>query len=307
MGSTPVSGALVLALVVLGATVNNASHGLTVSPDAGWCGPPKPNATGRPTPELPPETAPTPAYPEPLGWPAGLTEATVAVAVAGPLLPLALCGIRGPAGRCRLGWEGYKTELARAHLTGQAALFGVSETVRRFVASPDSSFLRRCNLTEEQCLARAADPAAAEMVLTPSVAAAPLREAFCAMSRETAARVYDALHSFPDPASGIAGASAVSLALVSHRCGRRCGSRTGASLALLLACQCLAATCYLVYAYRVWLAERGYGHLLWMAAGAALQLALFRLHPGDAETADPPEGGEGEREVEMAPRKASPV
>lgn len=114
--------------------------------------------------------------------PAGLDVATVTVVVIFPLVPIML-------NSHFKSWNEFKFEIVKCHVLGQGSAFGVSELLRHFIILPEPTFLNKCNITSEECLANV-----------------PLETNVTRFCRNTN-NLFDSLHHFPDNTCCFIGAS----------------------------------------------------------------------------------------------------
>jgi hypothetical protein len=231
--------ALVGGMVLLGSLVNKNATESTVYPQESWCQ----NTTAHLDHFL-------------SAMPAGLGAATIAVVVIFPIVPMVINSQTKK-------WNDFKVEILKCHVVGQTSVYGIGELLRHFLISPEPTFLQKCNITVEECSAKAH---------------APKNESFC--KNENSVELFNSLHHFPDKTCCIIGASIVTFLATLFYWNRI--NRNGKSIyeahsmqqCFLIFLQITCLTLVLTYLYFLYISFDGvqlYGLLI----GAFLQLMII--------------------------------
>jgi len=72
--------------------------------------------------------------------PKGLEETVLVLCVILPVIPLVMNK-----------WTENNVEMFKAHITGQTTSYGLSELLRHYTVYPESSFLKKCNISSQEC------------------------------------------------------------------------------------------------------------------------------------------------------------
>jgi hypothetical protein len=169
--------ALVSGMILVGSLINNNATDTTVYPKESWC-----TNTSMQFEQLI------------TTMPPGLGAATIVVVIIFPIIPVLINSQTKK-------WNEFKVEILKCHVVGQGSVFGVSELLRHFLVSPEPMFLKKCNISIEECSVKS------------SVLKLPLNEplntSFCHSNDVNATELFNSLHHFPDKTCCIIGASIV--------------------------------------------------------------------------------------------------
>lgn len=169
--------ALLGSMLLLGSFINFNQTDTFVEPNKEWC---KNNS------ELVLSNMPT-----------GLGTMTIILTIVFPMAPLLLNSQAKT-------WNRFKFEMAKTHVVGQGSVFGMSEALRHILTIPEPSFLKKCNITIDECFVKTHLKVPQSLINYNNVS-------FCNTSTDISPNnLFDSLHHFPDNTCCLIGASIVS-------------------------------------------------------------------------------------------------
>jgi hypothetical protein len=240
--------ALVSGMVLLGSLVNNNATDSNIYPKESWCV----NTTTQVEHLI-------------TTMPKGLGAATIVVVIIFPIIPVLINSQTKK-------WNDFKVEIVKSHVVGQGSVFGISELLRHFLVSPEPSFLRKCNITVEECSIKSH---AFNLPLNE-----PTNTSYCHAQDIDATELFDSLHHFPDKTCCIIGASIVTFLATLYFWNRI--NRKGKSIyeahsmqqCFLILVQCICITLVFTYLYFLYNSFDG-SQLYGLIIGAILQLLII--------------------------------
>lgn len=170
--------ALVSGMILVGSLVNKNATEPTIFPQESWC-----KNTSLQFEQLL------------TTMPSGLGAATIIVVIIFPIIPVLINSQTKK-------WNDFKVEILKCHVVGQGSAFGVSELLRHFLVSPEPTFLKKCNITIEECNSKSSSSHTFPFN-------EPLNDSFCHSNNVEPTDLFDSLHHFPDKTCCIIGASIV--------------------------------------------------------------------------------------------------
>jgi len=100
-------------------------------------------------------------------------------------------------------------EMLKSHVVGQSSSFGLSEIMRHYTALPEPLFLKKCNISNQECIYKTLQSNLT--FLSPNK-----NTSFCNrnISAENNKELFDSIHHFPNPVSAILGSSLATVIFV---------------------------------------------------------------------------------------------
>jgi hypothetical protein len=128
--------------------------------------------------------------------PKGLEETVLVMSILVPMLPLIL---NHP--------NAENIEMIKAHVVGQSSSYGLTEIMRHFTVYPEPSFLKKCNITNQECQSKTLS------VNNFTVLSSNSTKSFCKRNytNENKQELFDSTHHFPNPTCVMLGSSLTSI------------------------------------------------------------------------------------------------
>ena len=170
-------GILVFSMLLTGSLINNGNLQSNLSPPSQhWC-----NST-------------IDSLQNSIQMPSGLEETVLVLSVLLPTLPLAMNKL-SPT----------NVEMIKAHFAGQTSSYGLSQVMRHFTVYPEPIFLKKCNISSQECVSRAKEQQ--NLISTDG------NSSFCnrTFSPATLQELFDSSHHVPNSTCAILGSSIVTL------------------------------------------------------------------------------------------------
>lgn len=130
--------------------------------------------------------------------PAHLEEIVLVLSIIVPVLPL-----------FSNHFSVVNVEMLKSHVVGQSSSFGLSEIIRHYAVLPEPIFLKKCNISNQECFSKFLQPNLTFLSTNKS-------NSFCNRntSFESSKELFDSIHHFPNPVCAILGSSLTTIIFI---------------------------------------------------------------------------------------------